>query len=137
MIGLIADSYWGFACKKISRKSEAKIYEWQGQSRIHVEDPGGKILIAYLNWRSIIDQIHCRFLLKICLWQNWSQILIKNLWVPKSVADFRRWFGCEQVEQGIDESRSNCSDIALGVPRLLRLSQRRFQINWNNRRAGL
>ncbi len=48
-----------------------------------------KRLTADLKPRFMSDKINRGFLLRICVWKGWSQILIKDLLVTRSVADFQ------------------------------------------------
>ncbi len=34
------------------------------------------------------EEITCGFLLRICVWTGWPQILMEDLWVKRSIADF-------------------------------------------------
>lgn len=56
--------------------------------------------------------------------------------MSRSIAKFWKRFECELVELNIDELRDNCSDVALGVPRLFKLPQHGSGVNTGNCKAG-
>ena len=76
MTKVITNSLRWSVCKQVVCKFGWKIYEWQDQLRIIVEDLLIIRLTADLFVRSISEQISHKFLLKISLWANLIKVLI-------------------------------------------------------------
>ena len=106
-------------------------------SRIFVEDLHVNRLSVDSNKRSMNDKINRGFLLRICMWTDWPQIQIEDLWVTRSIADSCWGSACDLVEQGIDGSRGSCSDLALIVQSLLWLPRGGSEMDQGNQEAGL